>query len=182
MNRHGYMPTGVGSTHGAQRGSVLIISLMMMVLMTLLSVTAMRTTVVEQKMAGNQRDMTIALQSAEGALRNAEAYVESLAAITAFNGGVVGLYTAEDLIDPLDSTTWTSANSRAYDGEMTDASTVPRYIIELVKEGEGESLTISNYGESTGDESVHTFRITARATGKTSNSYVYLQEHYGRAM
>lgn len=173
---------GAMTTERRERGSVLIISLMIMLLMTLISVTAMRTTIVEQKMAGNQRDLNIALQAAEGALRNAESYIESLAAVTAFNGGVTGLYTADDLVDPFSSATWSSANSRTYTGNMTDAGTAPRYIIELVKEGEGENLIVENYGESSGAEAVHTFRITARASGKTSNSYVYLQEYYARAM
>jgi len=176
---HGTFPVRAPS---GQRGSVLIISLMIMLVMTLIGVTAMTTSNVEEKMAGNQRDLNVAFQSAEAALRDAEAYVETIAAITAFNGGTTGLYTKDAEVDPFASATWSAANSRAYTGALNDASTAPRYIIELVNEGDADTLNLGNYGENAGGAAVNTFRITARATGKTNNSYIYLQEHYGRAM
>ena len=42
-----------------QRGAILIISLIMLLVLTILGVTGMRTTVLEEKMAGNLRDKNI---------------------------------------------------------------------------------------------------------------------------
>ena len=163
-----------------QTGSVLIISLLILLVMTLISVTAMKTSTVEEKMSGNVRDRNIAFQAAEAALRDAEIYAGSIASVTAFNGDQTGLYPTDADPDPFDDSTW--ANSLA--GSYSDAADDPKYIIELVAEGEGagDELNIGNYGESSGSSSVNTFRITARGTGKSSTSYVYLQEYYGRDM
>jgi type IV pilus assembly protein PilX len=54
-----------------QTGAALVVSLIVLVLLTLLGVAAMRTSVLEERMAGNMRESNIAFQSAEGALREA---------------------------------------------------------------------------------------------------------------
>lgn len=58
---------------GKQQGAVLIVSLIMLLVMTLIGVSAMRATILEEKMAGNYRDSNIAFQAAEAVLRDAEA-------------------------------------------------------------------------------------------------------------
>ena len=52
-------------------GAVLIVTLMFLVILTLLGVTAMTSTTMEERMSGNTRDSAIALQAAESALRDA---------------------------------------------------------------------------------------------------------------
>ena len=55
----------------SQRGAVLIVSLMFLVILTMLGVTAMTSTTFEERMAGNARDAAIAHHAAEAALREA---------------------------------------------------------------------------------------------------------------
>ena len=62
----------LGSRAASQSGAVLIVSLIMLLLLTLIGVTAMQTTSLEEKMAGNLRDKNLAFQAAESALRAAE--------------------------------------------------------------------------------------------------------------
>ena len=50
-----------------QRGVVLVTGLIFLVILTLLGTTALQGTVLEEKMAGNLRDETLALQAAEAA-------------------------------------------------------------------------------------------------------------------
>lgn len=178
-NRHQTQGAGPLNPPANQTGSVLIISLLILIVMTLLSVTSMTTTTVQEKMAGNTRDQGIAFQSAEAALRNAETDIEGLATVNVFNG-TNGLYARDTEVNPFSNATWN--NSRLYTGPLSDAKTAPRYVIELSNVGTGDPLNVGNYGENSGAASVNTFRITARATGKTDGSYIYLQEHYGRAM
>ena len=64
--------------HKKQRGVVLVVSLIMLLLMTLLSVSAMKTSLMEEKMAGNSRDVELAFQAAETGLRDAELWIASL--------------------------------------------------------------------------------------------------------
>ncbi len=60
-----------------QSGVILVISLIMLLLMTLIGVTAMQVTGLEEKMAGNNKDMNVAFQAAEAALRDAENDIKS---------------------------------------------------------------------------------------------------------
>ena len=59
------------ATRRRQSGAVLIVSLLFLVILTILGVTAMTGTTLEHRMAGNTRDYAIALQAAEAALRDA---------------------------------------------------------------------------------------------------------------
>jgi len=61
-----------------QGGAVLIVTLMFLVILTLLGVTAMTSTTMEERMAGNTRDSAIALQAAESALRDARRDISNL--------------------------------------------------------------------------------------------------------
>ena len=56
-----------------QRGAVLVVSLMILLVMTIISITALRTTSMDEKMASNARQQQIAFNAAEVALREAEA-------------------------------------------------------------------------------------------------------------
>lgn len=56
----------------AQRGAVLMVALMFLVILTMLAVTSMTGTTLEERMAGQYRDLNIAFQAAEAALRDAE--------------------------------------------------------------------------------------------------------------
>lgn len=54
-----------------ERGAVLIVALLFLVMLTMLGITAMTGTTMEERMAGNARDKSIAFQAAEAALRDA---------------------------------------------------------------------------------------------------------------
>ncbi|MFO0335757.1 MAG: PilX N-terminal domain-containing pilus assembly protein [Pseudomonadota bacterium] len=55
-----------------QRGAILIVSLLMLLVLTLLALATMRAATFEERMAGNARDVNLSFQSAEAALRAAE--------------------------------------------------------------------------------------------------------------
>jgi type IV pilus assembly protein PilX len=85
------------STRRRQSGAVLIVSLLFLVILTILGVTAMTGTTLEHRMAGNTRDYAIALQAAEAALRDAHRDVNPKptergrnTAVTSYGGGVPG--------------------------------------------------------------------------------------------
>ena len=61
-----------------QRGVALIITLLILLVMTIVSVSSVQTTTIEERMAGNLRDRNLAFQAAETALRNAESFIEGL--------------------------------------------------------------------------------------------------------
>lgn len=61
-----------------ERGAILVVSLLLLLVLTILAVTTMRTSVFEERMAGNARDVNLAFQSSEAAARNAEQWLFSL--------------------------------------------------------------------------------------------------------
>ena len=55
-----------------QSGAILVVSLLLLLVMTLLGLAAMQTTGMEERMAGNTRNINLAFQGAEAGLRDAE--------------------------------------------------------------------------------------------------------------
>lgn len=55
-----------------QRGAILVTSLLLLIVLTVLGVAMMRMTNMQERMAGNTRDVNLALQGAEAALRDGE--------------------------------------------------------------------------------------------------------------
>jgi type IV pilus assembly protein PilX len=60
------------STATRQKGAVLLIAMVMLLLVTLLAITGMRNTVVEEKLVGYSRDRLAAVNGVDSALREAE--------------------------------------------------------------------------------------------------------------
>jgi len=166
----------------SQQGSALIISLVILIVMTLIGITGIGTSSLEEKMAGNTRDRALAFQAAEAALRDGETYYddEIVAITSAFDGTNTGLYPAGSNPDVFADATW--ANSRVYSGTIDDVATQPRYIIELLGElgGTGDSLNIMGYGESSGLTGLTAARVTARGTGGSNNAVVILQSNFSK--
>ncbi len=169
----------------SQRGAALVIALMMLVLMTLIGVTAIRTTTLEEKMAGNMHDRNLAFQAAETALRGAEQeFIEGLANVNDFDstGGLHGKEDSEPT-NLFDSSVWTDTNSREYSGTLSYVGKTPRYIAKVVttrkldKEG---GLNIEGYGSKKPGSEIVVFRLTARGTGGSNQSLVVLRSHYGK--
>lgn len=163
-----------------QRGAVLFVSLVILLVMTLIGVTAMQTTTLEEKMAGNMRDMNLAFQAAERALRAGEAEVEGLFS----TGGFVDdksnhKHTLGNAPNPFADDIWTDPATEAIDLNGAGA----RYFIEAVGDVEGtgaKEVTVGGYGESSGGGTVNALRVVARGTGVTGSSAVVLQSYYGK--
>lgn len=55
-----------------QQGAVLVVALIMLLLLTIIGLSSMRGTSLQENMAGNMRDSNLALQASEAALRKGE--------------------------------------------------------------------------------------------------------------
>jgi len=170
-----------------QQGAALIVSLIMLLIMTLLGISSMNSTTMEEKMSGNTRDRMLAFQAAEAALKDAEDYVlNSVVATSAFNAsGTGGLYSAGVKPDVRADATWSNASKyRTYSGTITGVTTQPHYIIELISTigATGDTVNIGNYGDSSGAGIVTTFKVTARGTGGTDNAVSMIQAYYGKRL
>ena len=75
---------------GNQQGWVLVVGLVILVMLTMLSMGLMKTTRLEEKMAGATRDMNLSFQAAETALREAEYFIESQTVESIFDSDTAG--------------------------------------------------------------------------------------------
>ena len=159
-----------------ERGAALIVALVMLLVMTVLGVTAARNTNLQERMAGNLRDNNLAFQSAERALREGETFLQG-ATIPPFTGAN-GLLTMQD--DGGQASFWSNdawwvANGRTALG-MGYVVRDPLYVIEelpRVPEGGGSE----RFGPL---PDVGFYRITAQAQGGSADAVTILQSTYRR--
>ena len=171
-----------------QRGVALFISLVLLLLMTIIGVSAVQTTSLEERMARNSHDNVLAFQAAEVALRAAETFLNtSINSTTGFTtAGTNGLWRAA-LYNEAERWTqaniWTGATSVVVPNAITGSPPVaaqPRYIIEwvaTVQRSENPYLQGSSYGQLF--DRIEIFRITAHGVGGTANAQVMLQSTFG---
>jgi len=172
-----------------QKGSVLILSLLMLVVLTIIGVSSMSTSSLQEKMAGNFRDREIAFQAAEVALAAAENYVMST--INTVNlGNADGYYnygSGPTSSNAYTGNWWTGTNSQILGASVGTAiagvRSQPRFTIEArteVGSKSGTDINIQSYGESSGAGAVQSYRITASGTGKSDSTRVILQSNYAK--
>jgi type IV pilus assembly protein PilX len=138
-------------------------------MLTILSMALMKTTRLEEKMAGATRDMNLSFQAAETALRAAEIFIASQTDESLFDSLVVanGIYSQTkdeppNLFTPL---VWTDTNSKEIKWALQGVTSKPRYMIKKLKKI-GCTPTV--------------FRVTARGTGGTNNRTTLLRSHYAK--
>lgn len=66
-------PHKMPGSRSAQRGAILVTSMLLLIVLTVLGIAMMRMTTMQERMAGNMRDVNLSLQAAEAALRAGEA-------------------------------------------------------------------------------------------------------------
>ena len=160
------------STH-QEKGAVLVISLIMLLLLTLIGVTATQVTGLEERMAGNMRDSNLAFQSAESALRAGENLLTQATLPSFTSAGTNGLY-AQTGTPPGAYDTW-GANTASYSAASDQVAANPQYVIQRLANIEsGSSLDASSFGQS------EIYRITARGVGGTDTAVAVVQSTYKR--
>jgi len=176
-----------------QRGAALVVSLLILLVMTLIGVTAMQTTVMEERMAGNLRNSNLAFQAAEAALREAEAYLAPLTAAnqpTAVSACLTPPCTVwqPNQVASMDfgslDRSWWEANAIPYgtngsNGPLSNIAGQPYYVIEEL-DFISDSKVIPQ--SSTASGGTYVYRITAQGIGGDPNARAIVQsvitKHY----
>jgi len=167
-----------------QCGAVLITSLIILLVLTVIGVSAMSTSSLQERMAGNLRDQTMALQAAETGLKGAENTIDGwiyqpLATPTATNNvWTANAYSVIDTTAYNDS--WWNTNGIEYgtagavdiSGVYADPRTITQ---ELYFRADGLDPDARSQGKG-----VTFYRDTSRAHGTTKHSIVILQSTYAK--
>lgn len=177
MNRSNFHPAP-----SSQRGAVLLVGLVMLLLMTVVAMAAMRGSEMQELMAGNVRDRNLAFQSAEAGLREAEDVLNG-AVLPAFDG--TGGY-HEEIDGSRNDGYW---DTHDWEGEsvltglsIERVAEQPRFVIEEIT----SSAALSSDGgaidfQSTlNQEEVVYYRVTSRGVGGTENAVVIIQSTFKR--
>ncbi|MGK0169348.1 MAG: type IV pilus assembly protein PilX [Gammaproteobacteria bacterium] len=188
------MKKQLGARHGTcqlhatgkrQHGSVLILSILFLTLITILAIGAARTSSVEALMGHGVRDLQAAFQAGESGLDAGENWLHDQVSQPAPEASgssctapcdVWVLYGKGAFPDTeTKDATWWAANGRLANNTLPGVSTQPRYLLEEQMFAP-DSLTIG-IGVPPG----RTFyRVTTRGTGGTDAAEVLLQSSYVR--
>lgn len=185
-----------------QKGVVLVVALIMLLVMTSIGITLMSGATLQERMAGNNRQLTVARANAQAAIAIAEAQLENMAiqtrddVITNITG--TGFYidvgvdqthpysTATSpmstVLDLTDESNWTAGtNAIAASAVSTDGPS-PMYMVEYIgrmKYGELDTdIDVGIENQSSVSASPFVFRITALGYDNTGNISAVLQTTY----
>ncbi len=178
----------------SQRGVILIVALVMLLVMTTLGITTMTDSTLQERMAGNSRHQVVARLNAEFALNSAEAYLLGLESgngipdgtlisefgdqnktgsfvakrIESFTGGATGTAISPINFDVTDATQWTNTPNGEEVARPANnpAQLNPRYVIEYM----------GRYQEPSRRQ--HVFRIIAIGWSANQNIYSVIQSYY----
>ncbi len=170
-----------------QTGVALIVGLLMLLLLTIIMISAVQVTILEHRMVSNMQNKNVAFQAAETALREAEALIQGgsvqfnplrLYAVNAEDSAVPfritdelsctnGLCTRSGVIVPGEFPDVGEDDMAVATTNLATISKEPRYIIEL----------IGTEPSPFSDRIYAIFRISARAWAG-DNSEVQLQSTY----
>ncbi|MGI9323313.1 MAG: pilus assembly PilX family protein [Pseudomonadales bacterium] len=163
--------------HKSEQGAALFLTLAVMLILTIMGITSVQTTIMQQRMAGNYRDLSIAFQAAEAAATEAEAFIDAMSNLNAFPSESATQLCSAGRCTSLDGTArwqesslWSSATGTVKASIAPDdlgVAAAPRYLIEYIAEFTRPDAT-----------QVYIFRVTARGTGGTARSVAMLQTTY----
>ena len=178
--------TSETADQSSQQGWVLVIGLMELVMLTIIAMALMRTTLLEEKMAGASRDINLSFEAAESGLRAIEDFITKQSNEHWFNPADAGYY-AEGIESsephPFKET-WTVANSAKISSldtswtQPTGVTLTPRYMIKKISEKTSGEINMSGYGETDLTTKTIIFRITVRGTGGNDSTQTILRSHY----
>lgn len=175
------------ASRNSEQGIALFLALVVLLIITILGVSGLQTTTLEERMAANARDRDLAFQAAEAALIDAERFLNN-AVLGVFNN-VNGLYAFGAANRPI----WIGPGQQVGNGVITysvnrpgagaQAAAIPgvaqqpEYFIEQMPATlpPGGSLEAG-----TPSDEIAFFRVTARGFGGRANTTVVLQTGFQR--
>ncbi|SFR86472.1 type IV pilus assembly protein PilX [Marinobacter daqiaonensis] len=165
-----------------QSGAALILSLLLLLVMSLLAISSMQGTVMQERMVSAEREGMVSLEVAESAIRDAEIFIDGLTTLTGFNGnnGLFGMGNATP--DPIANATWVGGNVRDATVVVVNGTNVtPRFFVEHVGDAENQENLMEGQGYSGPVATeAQAFRIVAWSPGVTGSSQRVIESFYTR--
>lgn len=166
-----------------QKGAVLLVGLIMVLLMTIVGMAAIRGTGLQETMAGNMRERNIAFQASEAGLSAGEDYAEQQSLDSLSFNGTGGLF--QDLsvngtpVSDWSENDWDAAREVTFD--LPDLDAEPRYLIEKLDVSEGDIRRMLGSGVSVGATQTiapRFYRVSSRGVGRSGQADAVVQSVY----
>lgn len=158
--------------HSHQRGAVLILALVILLVLTLLGVSAMNSSSLQMLMTGNTQYQTVALSQAELTIRQGETLVDDIAAGTTAPPAIGYYDIRPGKGTEVDLTTFTWDDTAAINFGAS------YYIIEYAGDKKLRAETLAwREGQNIAGDSVSVYRVTARSPA-TRGALRYVQSIY----
>ncbi len=164
-----------------QRGAVLVLGLIFLMMLTLMGVAAYSVATQEEKMSGNARDLKRAFEAAETSLRDCEAVIGGFGALPTFNGSG-GMYpaAATNQLSVWETVNWTSSTAtRVFANTIPDVRQQPRCMAEQLVTLDGKPVDGAQSGPQQRIPEV-VYRITAQGYGTYASTTAMVQSTYRR--
>lgn len=169
-----------------QHGSVLIIALIILLVLTLIGIGGVQTNVMEVRMAGNLHERVTAFQAAEAGLRDAEANVaasytlDTIFSATCANGRCESAASGDDVWEDSTKVNWTAGTNTIAYGTSTGATTLPyaiqpRYVVERLQVVDRAGSLKVGFGQV---NAAQWYRITAVGYGENGRAEAMVQSVY----
>ena len=188
------------NTFNKQRGAALVVCLIVLLVMSVIGVTSVSNSTIQQRMASNLRQQQLAENAAEAALRRAEndlrGLIVTLGSVATFADSANGRYVSQRdnelqlplsvhaLGDITDPDNWGDGNSfevTNLSSEVVGANN-PRYIIEYIGRSDppniGRNSEVSSLSGNPPEYIHFSFRITSIGWGVDPNAYAVLQSTF----
>jgi type IV pilus assembly protein PilX len=169
-------------THILQRGAALITSLVILLVLTVLGISAMKSSNLQENIVGNLRDHDLAFQAAETGLRAAEGSLDAIVTIPVpDDSGTNGVYSRNyfynnfGAMNSLAYNTGVWSSATVYATPLPEVSANPSYLTEF-EQKIADDLDPESAAKGKGR---YYYRITARGFGSSQHSAILLQEVYG---
>lgn len=164
-----------------QQGSTLIICLVFLLILTMIGISSIQSSTLQEQMAGSARDYNSAFQAAEFALRAGEGYLQSptLGAFTGASGRFTicsdPASTAAGCVIP----SWSNKSSTGWvrQSGVENVNSQPQYIIEKYPVVVDANAPLD---ADVPPVQIEMYRVTARGFGVSENSMAVLQTTYRR--
>jgi type IV pilus assembly protein PilX len=176
----------ITNTRNSQRGAILVTSMLLLLVLTIIGITASQMTRMQERMAGNLRDQNLAFQGSEAGLRDGESLIRTRAARpdTCIEAPCL-FWTRGTLTNvPEESPEWWEDNGTELeaDGDRTtvtqdmgELASDPQFVVESLG-FVSDSLTVGHAPPEGRDF----FQVTGRSTGGSGTAMNVLRSTYAR--
>ncbi len=173
------------------RGAALITALLILLVLTVIGISALKTSSIQETIVGNMREQDLSFQATEIGITAAEATITNILSppLATSSGANNKIYlrnnfgTTTTLYDwansAFDTAVWNSTIATEYGTQgtvdLTEVNADPMFIIEEENfRPDSEDPNVRATGQG-----IYTYRITSRGEGKAASTVTLIQETYG---